>query len=85
MQDAARAAELAAARKLTRRAEGQIRKASRSMAEAEDGFDVHGQYRVRAGDDLADVNDLILLALSEHPEADVVVLIPNHHGPRSGA
>lgn len=72
---AALAAMLHAKRKV-RNALTQLRKADVALAQATEDIEQYGHHTCREPADADRVRALVSLALSEHPEVDVVVLIP---------
>ena len=82
----AAAGAIEATRRKLRAAADQIRRAQQNTAKAAEGFDVIGVVQVTDEHSAARAHELILLALSEHQDVDVVVLTstPNHHSRSSG-
>ena len=75
LSPAAGGAEVAAARQKVKQALDACRKASQRLAAAAEGPDVYAQRRCVTDQDVQAAAALIRLALSEHAQVDVVVLV----------
>lgn len=78
----AAAARAVAAKRLIKQAAEHLRKAGQQLAQAHQGHDVYGHVRARDAQSSQDALELVRLAVNDHGEADIVVLIPPHPRPR---